>query len=82
MPDGLSAAIAALYQSRGGKLIAYTISIGNSERATLYVLDSESGKQVEKPIENVMSFASIEWSTDGRAFNCRSPRTHCPATVT
>jgi prolyl oligopeptidase len=65
---GPTAAISAFYQSRDGKLIAYTISIGNSERATLHVLDSESGTEVEKPIENVLSFASIDWSGDGHAF--------------
>ena len=64
-----AATIAAFYQSRGGKLIAYTISVGNSERATLHVLDSESGKEVENPIENVLSFGSIDWSSTGHAFN-------------
>jgi len=69
MLGGPVATIAAFYQSGDGKLIAFTISIGNSERATLHVLDSDSGTEVEKPIENVLSFASIDWSKDGHAFN-------------
>jgi prolyl oligopeptidase len=68
-PGGPTSAIAAFYQSRSGKLIAYTISLGNSERAALHVLDSESGKEIGTPIENVMSFGSIDWASDGNAFN-------------
>ena len=69
MPGGPPATIAAFYPSHDGKLIAYTISVENSERATLHVLDSESGKEIEKPIENVLSFGSIDWSGTSHAFN-------------
>ena len=39
MPGGPTATLAAFYQSRDGKYTAYTISVGNSERATLHLLD-------------------------------------------
>jgi prolyl oligopeptidase len=68
-PGGPMAAISAFYQSRDGRLVASTISIGNSERATLHILDSESGHEVDKPIENVLSFGSIDWPENGRSFH-------------
>ena len=70
-PNGPPATLQAVYQSRDGGLVAYSISVGNSERATLHVVDSDTGREVEKPIENVLSFASIDWPGDARSFYYR-----------
>jgi prolyl oligopeptidase len=67
-PGGPAATMQAVYPSHDGSLVAYAVSIGNSERATLHVMDSILGEDVEKPIESVLSFASIDWSENGRCF--------------
>jgi len=67
-PNGPPATLQAVYQSRDGRLVAYSVSAGNSERATLHVLASNTGRDIEKPIENVLRFASIDWPEDARSF--------------
>ena len=62
------ASLEAVYQCPYNNLVAYAISIGNSERATLHVMDMSTGKDIETPIESVLRFASIDWSEDGRSF--------------
>jgi prolyl oligopeptidase len=78
---GPAASMQAVYQSRDGNRIACAISIGNSEHATLRLLDSASGAEIEAPIENVMSFASIDWSEGARSFYYRRLPPLDPANV-
>jgi Protease II len=68
---GPPATMQAVYESRDGNRIACAISIGNSEHATLHLLDSASGAEIDAPIENALSFASIDWSEDARSFYYR-----------
>ncbi|HEY1391735.1 MAG TPA: prolyl oligopeptidase family serine peptidase [Methylibium sp.] len=51
--------------SRDGRYLAYGISAGGSEAASLVVLDVRSGKAIGKPISRA-DFGLPDWSADGR----------------
>lgn len=51
--------------SRDGRYVAYGISAGGSEAASLVVLDVNSGKPVGKPVTRA-DYGWPEWSSDGR----------------
>ena len=58
--------------SPDGSLVAYAISIGNSERATLHIMNMATGKDIGKPIANVLRFGSVDWSHNGSFFYNRA----------
>ena len=47
-PNGPPATLQAVYQSRDGRFVAYSVRVGNSERAKLHVLDSTTGRDIDK----------------------------------
>ena len=53
-------------QSPGGKYLAYGLSKQGSEDAVLHVIDTQSGKQIGKPIDRAQ-FGSVSWSPNGTA---------------
>ena len=66
-PGGPPASLELVYPSPDGTLVAYAISIGNSERAAMHVMNTDTGKDIEKPIANVLRFSWVNWSHDGRS---------------
>ena len=71
-PGGGVASLEAVYPSPDGSLVAYAISIGNSERATLHIMNMATGKDIGKPIANVLRFGSVDWSHNGSFFYNRA----------
>lgn len=65
-PGGPAASLELVYPSPDGSRVAYAVSIGNSERVSMHILDTASGKDIEKPIGNVLRFSWVNWSSDGR----------------
>ncbi len=55
------------YPSPDGKLLAYGLSKNGSEDSTLYVIDVNSGKQVDAPIPDTRA-CSIAWLKDSSGF--------------
>jgi prolyl oligopeptidase len=75
---GVPHAINYFAPSWDGRTLAYGISAGGSEDASLYVMDVESGQQLREPIPRVQSVGmsagiggGVSWSPDSRwlAFN-------------
>lgn len=64
---GVPHAINYYTASPGGKYVAYGVSAGGSEDATLYVLETATGEQVETPIERAQ-FGAIGWLPDESGF--------------
>ena len=71
-PNALSATgVVALdwwYPSQDGRLLAYGLSEGGTELSTLYVLDIESGRQLEPDQIPFTRAASIAWLPDSSGF--------------
>lgn len=61
--DG-TVALTGLFQSADGKYTAYTVSRSGSDWTEIYVLDTESGKQLDDHIEWA-KFTGAEWAGDG-----------------
>jgi prolyl oligopeptidase len=55
------------YPSRDGRLLAYLLSEGGTEEALLRVIEVESGKLVDGPIDR-SRYTSIAWLPDAEAF--------------
>ena len=72
-PDALSKAagtpqaINYFAPSNNGKLLAYGLSAGGSENASIYVIDVANGKQVAGPISRVQ-YSNISWLPDDTGF--------------
>jgi prolyl oligopeptidase len=66
-PDGSHFSIDYLNPSPGGRLLAYGISLGGSERSVLHLLDVASGRVLPDTITRAQ-FPVVSWSDDGRAF--------------
>ncbi len=50
-----------------GKHVAYGISAAGSEDAAIHVLETATGKEVDKPIDRAQ-FGGISWRPDGKSF--------------
>ena len=55
------------YPSHDGRLLAYLLSEGGTEEALLRVVDVESGKLVDGPIDR-SRYSDVAWLPDGGAF--------------
>jgi prolyl oligopeptidase len=62
---GATTALGEAVPSPDNRYLAYTLSDGGSEEATLYVLDLQTGKQLPEEIDRTR-FASIAWSPDSK----------------
>ncbi len=64
------------FPSPNGKWVAYGISEGGSERASLYVRDVESGKDIAGPFVDAMwnGYSSYKWAPDSESFTFVSLR--------
>ncbi|KAB2339836.1 prolyl oligopeptidase family serine peptidase [Actinomadura rudentiformis] len=65
-PTGLTT-LDAWQPCQDGRLLAYQLSTGGTERAELYVMDVETGKVVEGPIDRCR-YSPVAWLPDGRGF--------------
>jgi prolyl oligopeptidase len=65
---GVPYAINYFVPSWNGKLLAYGMSAGGSEDASLYVLDVASGKALGEPIPRVHE-SLVHWTPDSRALS-------------
>jgi len=54
-------------RNKDGQYVAYGISAGGSEDATLYVLKTNTGEQIDQPINRVQ-YGLISWLDDGSGF--------------
>jgi prolyl oligopeptidase len=64
--DGTSA-LDWFYPSSDGRLLAYGVSVGGSEKSTLRVLDVETGHVLDDEIPHTRA-CSLEWRPDGSGF--------------
>jgi prolyl oligopeptidase len=55
------------FPSHNGKTLAYGLSEGGSEWATLYLMDVDTGDQLEEKIERA-KWSIIQWTSDSSAF--------------
>jgi hypothetical protein len=62
---GVPHAINYFTPSWDGRTLAYGVSAGGSEDASLYVMDVDSGRQLREPIPRV-HLGGVSWSPDGR----------------
>jgi prolyl oligopeptidase len=60
-------AIEYFQPSTAGKFVAYGLSEGGSEEATIHVIDTSSGKEVIKPIDRA-HYSYISWLPNDRGF--------------
>ena len=51
--------------SPDGRLVAYGLSTQGSEAAVLHLLDTQTGKEVGKPIDRA-DFGGVDWAPDGK----------------
>ena len=60
--------------SPDGRLVAYGLSTQGSEAAVLHLLDTQTGKEVGKPIDRA-DFGGVDWAPDGKTlvFNRLQP---------
>ena len=65
-PSGLTT-LDAWSPSREGRLLAYQISVGGDEESSLYVLDVDSGEQVDGPIDRC-KYSDVAWLPGGQEF--------------
>jgi prolyl oligopeptidase len=70
---GVPHAINYFVPSWNGKLLAYGLSAGGSEDASLYVMDVASGKALGRPIPRVQG-GLVAWTPDSRAFSYNQNR--------
>ena len=66
-PAGSHFSIDYLIPSPGGRLLAYGLSLGGSERTVLHLLDVASGRVLADSITRTQ-FPAVSWTDDGRAF--------------
>jgi len=66
-PAGSHFSIDYLIPSPGGRLLAYGLSLGGSERTVLHVLDVASGRVLPDSITRAQ-FPAVSWADDGRSF--------------
>jgi prolyl oligopeptidase len=66
-PHGEPAAINYYSVSFDGKFVAYGISQGGSEMATIHILDVEAGKEFSETIERAR-FGGVRWRPDNHSF--------------
>jgi prolyl oligopeptidase len=66
-PAGSHFSIDYLIPSPGGRLLAYGLSLGGSERTVLHLLDVASGRVLPDSITRAQ-FPAVSWADDGRAF--------------
>lgn len=65
--DGKPFAINYYEPSRDGDYVAYGLSAGGSEDAVIHLLETATGKEVDKPIDRAQ-FGGISWRPDGKSF--------------
>ena len=66
---GVPHAINYYRPSWDGRYVAFGISAGGSENATLHVLDMQRGKRVGEPLPRVTEHG-LNWLPDSRSFTC------------
>jgi prolyl oligopeptidase len=66
-PSGSHFSIDYLNPSPDGRLLAYGLSLGGSERSVLHLLDVASGRVLTDSITRAQ-FPVVSWADDGRAF--------------
>lgn len=66
-PGGSHFSIDYLIPSPGGRLLAYGLSLGGSERTVLHLLDVASGRVLPDSITRAQ-FPAVSWTDDGRSF--------------
>jgi len=64
---GVPHALSYSTPSRDGRYVAYGLSPGGSEDASLYVMDTETGENIGEPITRAQ-FGAITWMPDGKSF--------------
>jgi prolyl oligopeptidase len=64
---GVPHALSYFTPSWDGRYVAYGISPGGSENASLYVLDTETGEEIGEPITRAQ-FGAIAWMPNGKSF--------------
>jgi prolyl oligopeptidase len=65
--DGTPHAIEFFQASNNGKLVAYAVSAGGSEDATIHVMDVATGKEVMAPIDRA-HYSYVSWLPDDSGF--------------
>jgi prolyl oligopeptidase len=65
--DGVSVAVNYFSASPDGRVLAYGVSTGGSEAATLHLLDLESMRPIAEPITRA-DFGVARWSPDSKHF--------------
>jgi prolyl oligopeptidase len=55
------------YPSQDGKYVAFGVSAAGSEDASIYVVETGTGKRIGEPIDRAQ-YPSISWRPDGRSF--------------
>ena len=65
---GVPHAINYFKPSWDGRYVAFGISGGGSEDATLHVLDVRRGQRIGEPLPRVVSHSAIHWLPDSRSF--------------
>lgn len=76
---GTPHAINYFMPSWDGRYVAYGISVGGSENATLYVLDTTTGRTVGEPIPRVVE-EGVSWMPDNQRFAYNQLRALPPGT--
>ena len=66
---GVPHAINYFVPSWDGKLLAYGVSAGGSENASLYLLDIAAGKLIGQPIPRVPDGERVHWTPDSRSLS-------------
>ena len=65
--DGGPVALSEYKPSPDGRYVAYTLTSGGSEEATLHVLEVATGKVLPESMDRAR-FASPDWAPDGKSF--------------
>ena len=55
------------YPSQDGKYVAFGVSAAGSEDASIYVVETATGKRIGEPIDRTQ-YPSISWRPDGKSF--------------
>jgi len=55
------------YPSQDGKYVAFGVSAAGSEDASIYVVETATGKRIGEPIDRAQ-YPSISWQPDGKSF--------------
>lgn len=65
-PAGLTT-LDAWQPDKAGRQLAYQISVGGTEESAVYVMDVETGENIEGPIDRAR-YSPIAWLADGSAY--------------